>query len=92
MSRNAAAELAKLQAAYKGKGVLFYMINSSDTPAATAAEVAGQKFAVPVLMDDLQLVGEQLGYERDGEVYVVDPKNGFKVAYHGPVGETGKGD
>jgi hypothetical protein len=30
-SQAAAAELEKLQAAYKAKGVLFYMLNSPDT-------------------------------------------------------------
>src|SRR6185436_11257919 len=87
VSRDAAGELAKLQAAYKDKGVLFYMINSnaSDTRDAAAAEAKAEKFAMPVLMDELQLVGEQLGYKREGEIYVLDPKNNFKVAYHGPL-------
>src|ERR1700754_381350 len=55
VSRDGAAELAKLQAAYKDKGVLFYMINSnlSDSRDEAAAEVAKNKFAVPVLMDEL---------------------------------------
>ncbi len=87
LSRDGAAELAKLQAAYKDKGVLFYMINSnlSDTRDAAAVEAAKNKFAVPVLKDDLQLVGEQLGVKREGEIFVLDPKANFKVAYHGPL-------
>jgi hypothetical protein len=87
VSRDAAAELAKLQAAYKDKGVLFYMINSNkgDTREAAAAEAAKNNFAMPVLMDDLQLVGEQLGVEHDGEVFVINPKDGFSIAYHGPL-------
>src|SRR5262245_36329482 len=87
LSRDAAGELAKLQAAYKDKGVLFYMINSNtgDSRDEAAAEVARQKFAVPVLMDELQLVGEQMGIQREGEVYVLNPKDNFKVAYHGPL-------
>ncbi|HEV7694057.1 MAG TPA: redoxin domain-containing protein [Hyphomonadaceae bacterium] len=85
LSRDGAAELAKLQAAYKDKGVLFYMINSSDTRDAAAAEGAKNKFAVPVLMDELQLVGEQLGVQREGEIFVLNPKKGFEVAYHGPL-------
>src|SRR5262245_25619961 len=87
VSRDAAGELAKLQAAYKDKGVLFYMINSntSDTRDAAAAEAKSQNFAMPVLMDELQLVGEQLGYSREAEIYVLDPKANFKVAYHGPL-------
>ncbi len=87
LSRDGAAELAKLQAAYKDKGVLFYMINSNltDSRDEAAAEVAKQGFKVPVLMDELQLVAEQLGVKREGEIFVIDPKNGFKVAYHGPI-------
>jgi peroxiredoxin len=85
LSRAAAAELSRLQAAYKDKGVLFYMINSTDTRDAAAVEVAKNKFDVPVLSDDLQLVGEQLNIRREGEVFVIVPKEGFKVAYHGPL-------
>src|SRR4051794_5273079 len=85
LSRAAAAELAKLQAAYKDRGVLFYMIDPADTRDQAAAEVAANKFAVPVLVDDLQLVGEQMNIQREGEVFVLDPKAGFKVAYHGPL-------
>jgi hypothetical protein len=87
LSRAAAGELAKLQAAYKDQGVLFYMINSnlSDARDQAAVEAVSNKFAVPVLMDDLQFVGEQLNVQREGEVFVIDPKAGFKVAYHGPL-------
>jgi hypothetical protein len=87
LSRNAAAELEKLQASYKAKGVLFYMMNSNlgDTRDATAAEAKAQGFDIPVLMDEYQLVGESLGVQKEGEVFVIDPKNGFKVAYHGPL-------
>src|SRR5262249_35737577 len=48
-----------------------------------------QGFDIPVLMDEYQLVGEQLGVQREGEVFVVDVKNGHKIAYHGPVANTG---
>jgi peroxiredoxin len=87
LSRDAAAELEKLKAAYKDKGVLFYMLNSnlSDTRDKTAAEAKAQGFDIPVLMDENQLVGESLGVQREGEVFVIDPKNQFKVAYHGPL-------
>jgi len=87
LSRDAAAELAKLQAAYKDKGVPFFMINSnpSDTRDAAAAEAAKYKFSVPVLMDEVQLVGERLGVQREGEVFVLNPKDSFRIAYHGPL-------
>src|SRR5215510_9934158 len=57
VSRETAAELAKLQAAYKDKGVLFYMVNSNPGQSRedAAAEAKSQKFAIPVLMDELQL-------------------------------------
>ncbi|MGZ6019021.1 MAG: redoxin domain-containing protein [Phenylobacterium sp.] len=85
LSRAAAAELARLQSAYKDRGVLFYMINPTDTRDQAAAEATANRFAVPVLMDDLQLVGEQMNIRREGEVFVLDPKADFKVAYHGPL-------
>jgi peroxiredoxin len=90
VSRKAAADLEKLQAKYAGKGVLFYMLNSKDSRDAAAAEAKAQGFDIPVLVDELQLVGESLGVQREGEVFVVEPKTGFKIAYHGPVAETAK--
>jgi hypothetical protein len=92
VSREAAAQLAKVQAQYKDQGVLFYMINSNlgQSREDTAKEAKAQKFAMPVLMDELQLVGEELGIERDGEVFVIEPRAGFKVAYHGPVNQASK--
>jgi hypothetical protein len=92
VSRESAAALAKLQAAYKDQGVLFYMINSNlgQSREDAAKEAKSQKFAMPVLMDELQLVGEELGVKREGEVFVIEPKSGFKVAYHGPVTQTAK--
>ena len=88
VSRKSAAELEKLKAAYKDKGVLFYMINSKDNRDGAAAEAKSQGFDIPILVDELQLVGESLGVQREGEIFVVDPKNSFKIAYHGPLKET----
>jgi hypothetical protein len=92
LSREGARALAKVQDTYKDKGVLFYMINSTpgQSREATAAEAKAQKFTMPVLMDELQLVGEDLGIQREGEVFVIEPKTGFKVAYHGPVTQAAK--
>ncbi|HEX5005898.1 MAG TPA: redoxin domain-containing protein [Hyphomonadaceae bacterium] len=85
LSRTAADELEKLKAAYADKGVLFYMLNSADTRDKTAAEAKAQGFDIPVLVDELQLVGEQLGVQREGEVFVIDPQKGHRIAYHGPL-------
>ncbi|MBI1339014.1 redoxin domain-containing protein [bacterium] len=85
-SRAAAAALADLKAAYADKGVLFYMLNSSleDDRDAVVAEMASLGVDLPVLMDEQQLVGEQLGVARDGEAFVIQPKT-MKIAYHGPI-------
>ncbi len=87
LSRDNAAQLEALKAAYAGKGVLFYMLNSNlgDTRDATAAEAKAQGYDIPVLMDERQLVGEQLGVQREGEVFVIDVKNNHKIAYLGPL-------
>ena len=88
-SRANAAQLEKLQTAYKANGVLFYMLNSKDSRDAAATEAKAQGYDIPILLDELQLVGESLGVQKEGEIFVVDPKNGFKIAYHGPLAETG---
>ena len=41
-------------------------------------------------MDEQQLVGEQLGVKREGEVFVINPKT-WTVAYRGPGCEAGHG-
>jgi hypothetical protein len=87
LSRQGAAELEKLQADFKAKGVLFYMLNSnlSDKRDAVIAEAKKQGYDIPVLLDERQLVGESLGVTREAEVFVIDPKSSFKIAYHGPL-------
>lgn len=83
-----APELAKLEAAYKAKGVEFFLLNSNpkNTREASAAEAAKYGLSMPVLMDDLQLVAEQLVATHIGEVVVVEPK-AWKVAYRGPLAD-----
>ena len=88
VSRASAAELERLAA--KASGARFFMINSnlSDTREAAAAEAKKLGLTIPILMDEQQLVGEQLGVQREGEVFVVDPKT-WAIAYHGPIGGAG---
>jgi hypothetical protein len=87
-SRKAAQSLAALKAKYPD--VEFLMLNSSlkDDRAAIAAEAKAQGFSVPVMDDDVQLVGEQLGVSYAGEAFVLQPKT-LKVLYHGPVDASG---
>ncbi len=81
-----APELKALQAKYQPQGVEFMMVNSTlgAKREAITADAAKLGLDMPVLHDDLQFVGEQLGASRAGEVYVVDPKT-WKVMYRGPL-------
>ncbi len=85
-SEKAAAELQQLADAYEAKGVLFFMINSTEgmTREQVAAKMDSLGVSVPVLMDEQQLIGENLGVQRDGEVFVINPET-WAVAYHGPL-------
>jgi peroxiredoxin len=85
-STAATAELEKLNAAYKGKNVLFLMLDSNlaDSREAIAAEAAKQGVTIPILVDEQQLVGESMGVAKEGEVFVINPKT-WQVAYHGPL-------
>jgi hypothetical protein len=85
-SQDAARELQKVADAYKDRGVITYILNSTagSTREAVSAEMAKIGVTVPVLMDELQFVGESMGVSREGEVFVIDPRT-WKVAYHGPI-------
>jgi peroxiredoxin len=86
------AELQKLANAYKDKGVVVWALDSNlgDSRDAVAAVAAREGLTVPILMDEQQLVGEQLGVQREGEVFVINPKT-WTVAYRGPLdGRAGK--
>lgn len=85
-SRAAAKGLEALRRQYAG--MEFLMLNSSlaDTRPAIAAEAAAQGYTIPILDDDLQLAGEQLGVTYAGEAFVLEPGL-LRVLYHGPAGE-----
>ena len=80
------AQLDKIAASYKDKGVIFFMLNSNlkDNRDAIQAEAKKQGFTTPILVDEQQLVGENLGVKKEGEVFVIDTK-GWNVAYRGPL-------
>ncbi len=83
-SRAAADALAGLQDKYPSAS--FMMINSSldDGRDEIIAETQAHAYSVPVLDDDTQLIGENLGFTYAGEAVALDPKTGV-IAYHGPV-------
>ncbi len=83
-SRAAADALAGLQEKYPSAS--FMMINSGleDGREEIIAETRAHDYAVPVLDDDTQLIGENLGFTYAGEAVALDPKTGV-IAYHGTV-------
>ncbi|MCR5875464.1 redoxin domain-containing protein [Phenylobacterium sp. J426] len=92
--RAMAPKLRALQEAYEPKGVKVLMLNSTakDSREAVLAETKALGLgAVPVMMDDNLLVGDQLGATRVSEVFVIDPKS-WKTVYHGALADGAKGD
>ncbi len=85
--RNAMPELHRLRDEYADAGVEFLMMNSNlqDSRDEVAAEAAEYGIDIPIMMDDQQLIGESLGVDRTAEVFVLDPAQGFKIVYHGPL-------
>src|SRR5580700_11368988 len=62
-SRTAAKSLESLRARYQSLGVEFLAIDSNlrDTPDSIAKEAKSDGVGLPVLTDELQLIGESLG-------------------------------
>lgn len=83
-SKRAEAALAKLQTQYKDQNVRFVMLDSGLKSKRGAFDGKPGSAEIPVLADELQLVGRSLGITTTGEAFVVDPKT-WKVAYHGPI-------
>jgi hypothetical protein len=90
-SEAAAAALEAMRAKYEPQGVAFLQIDSNRP--GRSSSVAAPPVAthlskgMPILVDETQLIGESLGFTRNGEVLIADPK-GWKVAYRGAVGDA----
>jgi peroxiredoxin len=84
--RQAMPALQALHEQYGPQGVEFLLLNSNlqDGREAIATEAAEFGIHLPILSDDTQLIGEALGVERTGEVFVVDPKT-WKLSYRGAI-------
>ena len=86
-SRKAAKAVEALKAKYPD--VAFMMLNSTAASRTEiVAEAKAQGISVPVLDDNLQLAGEQLGVSYAGEAFLIEPKT-LRVLYHGPVDGAG---
>jgi len=82
-----------LKAAYKDKGVEFFMLNANpaDTREAVLKEAADYHYDFQILQDTYQLVGEQMGLDRTAEVIVIDPKS-WNIVFRGPVDDRVSGE
>jgi mono/diheme cytochrome c family protein len=85
-ARKSVPRLEQIREAYGSRGVAVLMLNSNlgDNRARIAAEMQQLGSTIPVLVDELQLIGESLEATRAGEVLVLNPE-GWKVAYRGPI-------
>ena len=86
MVAEAVPEYGKLQAAFAGHNVQFFMIDPMGLGNRDAVQAELDKFGVtiPVLMDDSQLVSEALEITHTAQVLVFDPA-AFTVMYRGPM-------
>jgi hypothetical protein len=83
-TRDSIARLEQAKSDFGGQGVEFLMVNVDDSRDAVRSQVKQSGTSIPVLVDEVRLVGESLQLQRAGEVMVIDPK-GWKVAYRGPL-------
>lgn len=96
--KSAAATLKALQTSFGDDGAKLFLINSTPgvSREAIQADLASLGLDLPVLMDDMQIVGESLGVSRVGQAIVIDPKT-WRIVYSGPIsgalsGKTGSGN
>ena len=91
-------KLKELRKEYEDKGISFWMLNANrqdnraeiceaavefDTSMLETAEDPA-KPAIPILIDDSQIVAQSLGVERTAEAYLISAK-GKKIVYHGAI-------
>src|SRR5215831_1102429 len=86
-----------LRTTFEKQGVKFLMIDSSLDDNLQSIRARAQTYDIdfPIMLDDSQLVAENLGIAKAGEVLVIDP-NSRQVLFHGPLdraaGGGGDGD
>jgi mono/diheme cytochrome c family protein len=87
VSNRAAAALSKVRDGFKDKNVLFLMLDSSLKSKRGQFIDAPGSADLPVLADELQLVGRTLGVTTTAEAFVIDPKS-WTIAYRGPIDDS----
>lgn len=83
--RGALPDLKALRDEFGPQGVVFYLLNSNlqDDREDIAEEAEEFNIDIPILDDVSQIVGESMGVDRTAQVFVIDPKKGFKTVYYG---------
>ncbi len=84
ISDQATIAIKKVQQNFAGKSVLFLMLDSALTSDHSKFTGRLGSAELPVLADELQLVGRSLGVTTTAETFIIDPKT-WTVAYHGPI-------
>lgn len=86
---NILPRLGEIREEYADQDVKFLLINSNlqDSRDDIAAEAEEYGIDFPILIDKAQLVGESMGFTRTAEVFVIDPRDRWKVKYRGPVND-----
>jgi hypothetical protein len=78
------AAFAELKAKYEDQGIVFFMINPlGEERAAVREQVAAWGVDIPVLIDDVHAISENLGITHFGQAVVYNPRS-FRVMYSGP--------
>ncbi len=81
----AAADYERLQAQFDAEGIEFMMINPmGQSRESVQADAAALGTAIPVLIDDAQIVAQAMDIERSGEAFLYDPRS-FEIIYRGTV-------
>ena len=68
--------------------VQFWLIDAEDDRAAIRAGLAASQLRAPILEDNARIISESLGFDRIGELVVLDPST-WAVVYRGAVAGTG---
>jgi len=87
ISAKAAAALGKVRDSFQSANVLFLMLDSSLQSKHDKFVGRPGSAELPVLADELQLVGRALGVSSTAEAFLIDTKT-WTVAYHGPIDDS----
>ncbi len=87
VSDAAMPKLNRIRDDYQARGVAVLMLNSAQSRE-SVLKATQASTNVPILIDELRLIGESLNATQAGEVLVINPQ-GWKIAYRGPVDADG---